>query len=529
MVGGTWLAPPLLGFSDSSLSPASCLRSVLSCILGFILYAACCLAFACSLVQLTPTWVVFTSVILAVSERGRSPERATPLTISFLVFLLFFPSNPAAFFTMADEMNTDTPALNTDTGVIDAGVLLQSLNIANNLEGQSFVYDKSKEVAWQAQPADFDTESRLQNRVQMNDMAKADVRKFHDALRDFAGTHMSHHGLSFAYISTDLTNVFSIQQVFSVSSYNSKVRTVMCGALMTEEAHAKFLSLDPFVADLEEYGRYVIHTAPANAVTHHFHHSLTRIKCLFPPEAKILMMRKCEALSSATNLTILLNKLLTTEFVIAPDRLVKANEELENRYIALCSMLTNLKFTVSSAGLVSGPVGFEADLAPLKDKRLQAIFGKPPYFIDYHITLPTEQGNVAFYLRLMRASNKGGRTVDEDDAAAIGAASNPTPASPKPAAAEAPPVQQKRRSGRNNKGSATTAAKDNKTGSSSQTTGGKRLSSMLQAANAVTIQEATSPAARSPPVKSPPMKVARTPFNFGAASTVQRAIAYPPP
>ena len=232
---------------------------------------------------------------------------------------------------------------------------------------------------------------------------------------------------------------------------------------------------------------------------------------------------------SATNLTILLNKLLTTEFVIAPDRLVKANEELENRYIALCSMLTNLKFTVSSAGLVSGPVGFEADLAPLKDKRLQAIFGKPPYFIDYHITLPTEQGNVAFYLRLMRASNKGGRTVDENDAAAIGAASNPTPASPKPAAAEAPPVQQKRRSGRNNKGSATTAAKDNKTGSSSQTTGGKRLSSMLQAANAVTIQEATSPAARSPPVKSPPMKVARTPFNFGAASTVQRAIAYPPP
>ena len=121
MVGGTWLAPPLLGFSDPSLSPASCLRSVLSCILGFILYAACCLAFACSLVQLTPTWVVFTSVILAVSERGRSPERATPLTISFLVFLLFFPSNPAAFFTMADEMNTDTTQSRHDIGIRSPG------------------------------------------------------------------------------------------------------------------------------------------------------------------------------------------------------------------------------------------------------------------------------------------------------------------------------------------------------------------------------------------------------------------------
>jgi hypothetical protein len=51
---------------------------------------------------------------------------------------------------------------------------------------------------------------------------------------------------------------------------------------------------------------------------------------------------------------------------------------------------------------------------------------------------------------------------------------------------------------------------------------------MLKAANAVTIQEATSPVA-SPPMKSPPDKKARRPFDFSATSSVQRSIIYPPP
>jgi hypothetical protein len=119
----------------------------------------------------------------------------------------------------------------------------------------------------------------------------------------------------------------------------------------------------------------------------------------------------------------------------------------------------------------------------------------------------------------MRASNVGGRTVDEDDASAIGIAARPNPPSPA-AAASAPPPVQKRRSGRN-KGAASGSKDTGKT--TSQTSGAKRLISVVQAAERASLSDVTSE--KFTPTKSPATKRPAN-FDFSASKTVQRVIQY---